>query len=104
MNTSLHSFTLSRRDLLFASLAGATIFPYRNANQTQWQAAVRDLQARKAGLVWFLCNDDHIFIDYELDLLLRLVERLEGLAAKHPLVSLYFSHWAGNICFPNRIY
>ena len=28
MNTPLDSFTLSRRDLLFASLAGATIFPW----------------------------------------------------------------------------
>ncbi|MDB5038994.1 MAG: hypothetical protein JWQ35_2522 [Bacteriovoracaceae bacterium] len=45
------------------------------------------------GLVWFCCNDDQVFIDYELDLLNRLLSRMKALAETHPYVGLLFSHW-----------
>ena len=72
----------------------AIIYPFRNDRQSQWKVAMRALFDIKGDdLVWFCCNDDHIFIDYEKDLLERIEAKLLDLAAKHEYVSCYFTHW-----------
>ena len=54
---------------------------------------MRDLFALGDELVWFCCNDDHIFIDYETDLLDRIQLKLLELASRHEYVACYLSHW-----------
>lgn len=69
------------------------IYPFRNDRQTQWKVAMQELFDMEDDLVWFCCNDDHIFIDYETDLLERIEAKLAHLAKSHKYVSCFFSHW-----------
>lgn len=59
-----------------------------------WRRVIGELAETADGeLVWFLCNDDHIFLDHETEYLYRLVSRLKELEQQHEFVSLMFSHW-----------
>ncbi len=59
-----------------------------------WRRVIGKLvETAERELVWFLCNDDHIFLDHETDYLYRLVGRLKDLEQRHEFVSLMFSHW-----------
>jgi len=66
----------------------------RCAKPDQWRRQVEEILAVEGDdLVWFSCNDDHVFIDYETALWERLCKRLQGLNNEHEYASLYFSHW-----------
>ncbi|MFC1921604.1 hypothetical protein ACFLYQ_07770 [Chloroflexota bacterium] len=69
------------------------IYPFRNERQEQWKDAVHKVSALKDDLIWFSCNDDHIFIDYETGLLNRIETKLRDLTKSHEYVSCHFSHW-----------
>ena len=43
-------------------------------------------------LIWFYCNDDHIFLDSDTDYLYKYVEGFRE-NYKDDLCSIYFSHW-----------
>lgn len=70
------------------------IYHYRNDRQPEWKVALEKLFLIEGEeFVWFLCNDDHVFIDYETGLLDRILIKLEDLSKTHKYVSCYFSHW-----------
>ncbi len=69
------------------------IYSFRNEHQSQWKVAINELIALEDNWVWFCCNHDHIFIDYELDLLKRIEAKLIDLSKSYEYVSCYFTHW-----------
>ena len=62
----------------------------RNEYQNDWIKTYDDLDNE---LIWFYCNHDHIFFDFNQDYLKELVKSLRG----RSLTSLQFSHWPENI-------
>jgi hypothetical protein len=69
--------------------------------QLKWQRAMEEVFSLPDQLVWFTCNDDHIFIDYDLDVLKACERRLLELLEKQPYASCYISHWAEMLCHAN---
>ena len=80
------------------------VFNYRNTQQSHWQKAMEELFSLEDDLVWFLCNDDHIFIDYETSLLYRIEAKLKKMSAKYPYVSCNFSHWPEYLYMGSKYY
>ena len=40
------------------------IYHYRNKNQTMWKSSIKKLETYQDDkLIWFCCEDDHVFID-----------------------------------------
>lgn len=74
----------------------------RIERQSGWRESVDRYE--DDDLVWFCCNDDHIFIDYELDMLSEITIAMQNqifvdhgqygrIASKTPYASCYFSHF-----------
>jgi len=82
-------------EFIYSLFADPLIYHYRNDHQAKWQKAVNQVLeiGEEDELVWFTANDDHIFIDYELELVERLKKKINNLAKQHKYVSCYFSHW-----------
>lgn len=93
-------------DYIYSLYPNATFYPFRNKHQREWKVAVDKLSSLSSdGLVWFLCNDDHIFIDYETGLVERLHKAAKRELARHPHVAIFPFSWAERICYsdPNYI-
>lgn len=71
----------------------AVIKPHRLVFQEEWQAAVRDLSEMDDKLIFLTCNDDHPFIDSNLDAILALESYMRKISKEHPYVASVFSHW-----------
>ena len=65
----------------------------RYTQQLQWIPFISKLKEKHGGneLVWFTQNDDHIFIDFNMDILNEGLELLKHDPNKHK--SIYYSHW-----------
>lgn len=65
----------------------------RYTTQIQWSPFIRTLMDKHGSnaSVWFTQNDDHVFIDDNLDLLMEGVKLLEEDPSPHK--SIYYSHW-----------
>lgn len=72
----------------------AIIRPYQLANQRQWQEAVLELDTIDDKLVFFLCNDDQIFIDSSLDMVLGLERFLLRRMDEIPYISGALTSWS----------
>lgn len=75
----------------------AKISTRRLAYQYEWQQAVEELEALDDELVWFLCNDDHVFIDSSLDTVMSIEQHMLRLMETNPYVACPFSHWPEHI-------
>ena len=67
-----------------------SFYPDRVMYQKDWQVAVQGVLDHPDNLVWFLSNDDHIYIPQDAEIVdeaIELLNREEGMA------SFYFSHW-----------
>ena len=65
----------------------------RYYQQKQWNPFM-NLLMKKHGpdeLIWFTQNDDHVFIDFNMDILNEGLELLKNDTSKHK--SIYYSHW-----------
>lgn len=62
----------------------------RNEYQNQWRKSLTEVFDDKDKLVWFLCNDDHIFIDHDLKSIESAIDLLES--KKDKMASFFFSH------------
>jgi len=63
---------------------------WHNEYQPQWQESINfALKDNRDSNVMFLCNDDHIFLDYTTDIVKEVDEKLKN----YELASFYFSHW-----------
>jgi Flp pilus assembly protein TadD, contains TPR repeats len=70
------------------------VYDYRPTHQSEWLKAMEEVFSfEDDDLVWFCCNDDHVFIDYDTDLLYRLEAKLSDLSQNYPYVACGFSHW-----------
>ena len=70
------------------------IYHYRNHNQSMWQKAVNRINHYSDDqLIWFTCNDDHIFIDNDLNHLDLLNKKHQELLKDTPYVSCFITHW-----------
>jgi len=65
----------------------------RNEYQNDWIETF-NLFDPKDRLIWFCCNHDHIFIDYDIEYLNKLVDLMYK---EEKYCSLIFSHWQENI-------
>lgn len=75
--------------------AHAQLFPYRMEYQRQWQTLLATkVFVEDDPLIWYLGNDDHLFLDYDLENLARGLHYL--LLDPSPYASLYYSHWPEN--------
>ena len=65
----------------------------RYYKQSQWIPFINNIIEKHGTdeLAWFTQNDDHVFIDYNMDILNEGIELLKNDSSKHK--SLYFSHW-----------
>ena len=65
----------------------------RYDKQIQWEPFITQLMENHGEneLVWFIQNDDHIFIDFNMDILNEGLETLKCEKNEHK--SIYFSHW-----------
>jgi hypothetical protein len=65
----------------------------RYIKQSQWIPVIQTLVEKHGEneLVWFTQNDDHVFIDFNMDILNEGLEILKNEPADHK--SIYFSHW-----------
>lgn len=72
--------------------------PYRLHKQKQWQESWRnDLEKEEDRLIWYQGNDDHIFIDYDLDYMDCLLNKMYNDPRRH--ISCIYSHWPEYIRF-----
>ncbi|MCU0541867.1 MAG: hypothetical protein MUE44_06705 [Oscillatoriaceae cyanobacterium Prado104] len=71
-----------------------TIYDYRLTHQSQWQEAMEEVfSLEDDDLVWFCCKDNHVFIDYDTDLLYKVEAKLSSMSQDYPYVGCVFSHW-----------
>lgn len=64
---------------------------WRNEYQPQWRDEVLRLEQEPDPFIWYLCNHDHVFMDYDRDALDASLAALE--ADPEPRKSIYYSHW-----------
>jgi hypothetical protein len=70
------------------------IYPFNNERQRQWQLALTEIRERHGDEpVWFLANNDHVFIDSDTAYLDRLLAAFKDIETRYRYTSLFFSHW-----------
>jgi hypothetical protein len=64
---------------------------HRNVYTRDWREAAEEVLALSDDPIWLTCNDDHVFIDYDRD----MVDEVVGLMNADPdkRTTCYFSHW-----------
>ncbi len=66
---------------------------YRISTQRDWSSAIDRLNPSNNELIWFTCNDDHIFIDSDLKTLESAVDVARKCLQATPHVAILVSHW-----------
>lgn len=66
------------------------LYNFRNEYQSQWKEALKPIIDGKYNSVWFMCNDDHIFIESKLDTVLSAKDIIENSSEN---IAMYLSHW-----------
>ena len=69
----------------------AKVYDFRNGYVSQWQTAMNEIFPTNNEPIWFSCNHDHIFLDYNLELLQIIEEAIKN--HDSPYVSCYLSHF-----------
>jgi hypothetical protein len=64
---------------------------WRNERQLQWKESLVPIIEGKDDIIWFSCNHDHVFIDYDLWGIDTIINAWNNSDAKYK--SCYFSHW-----------
>lgn len=79
------------------------VYDYRLTHQSEWRKAMEEVFSfEDDDLVWFCCNDDHVFIDYDTDLLYRLEAKLSSMSTIYPYVACGFSHWPEYLAYSTK--
>ncbi len=58
-----------------------------------WKSALKIINSQDDEWIWFSCNDDHIFIDSNLDTLKSILISAEKLSKTYKFISILPSHW-----------
>jgi len=64
---------------------------YRNNHTRDWRKTCDEILSDDNEVIWFGGNDDHIFIDYDLDMVAAGIKNLQADPDPHAVV--YYSHW-----------
>lgn len=64
---------------------------YRNNHTRDWRQVCEEHLRDDNEVIWFAGNDDHIFIDYNLDMVNAAITTLK--TDPDPLSVVYYSHW-----------
>lgn len=64
---------------------------YRNNHTRDWRQVCEEHLEDDNEVIWFAGNDDHIFIDYNLDMVKEAIATLQN--DPEPLSVVYYSHW-----------
>src|SRR5437762_9023426 len=75
----------------FGNLCPTIISNWRNEYQKDWKIAFNKIEKEPDEYIWFLCNHDHIFTDYNLDALDSSLSALDK--DPEPRKSIYFSYF-----------
>lgn len=68
---------------------------YRNNHTKDWRQVCEEHLSDDNEVIWFAGNDDHIFIDYNLDMVQAAISTLQN--DPDPLSVVYYSHWPEQI-------
>lgn len=63
----------------------------RNYYCRDWRQSIEDLEIKDNDIIWYSGNDDHIFYDYNLDMIESAIAVLNN--DPNPLSQVYYSHW-----------
>lgn len=63
----------------------------RNYYGRDWRQTFEDLDIKDDDIIWYSGNDDHIFYDYNLDMVESAINVLKN--DPDPLSQVYYSHW-----------
>jgi hypothetical protein len=66
------------------------LYWHRNIAAFQWRE-ICSKHFKETDLIWYSGNDDHIFIDHDLDLVKEAIDLIQNDA--DPLAVMYYSHW-----------
>ena len=58
-----------------------------------WKSALKIINSQDDEWIWFSCNDDHIFIDSNLDTLKSILISAEKVSKAYKFISILPSHW-----------
>lgn len=75
----------------FSGKAKLELYNWRNESQPQWKDTVGYLDTLSDKYVWYLCNHDHLFVDYDHEALDLAVAAMDADAAERK--SIYYSYW-----------
>lgn len=71
-----------------------TVYEFSLTHQSEWREAMEEVFSfEDDDLVLFCCKDNHVFIDYDTDLIYKLGVKLTSLCQDHPYVGCALSHW-----------
>jgi hypothetical protein len=74
---------------------------FRIDKQFKWQAAMEEVFVEKDELIWFTCNDDHVFMDYDLDVFNSIETKMKSMLETNKYIASYISHWPEMLCHAN---
>jgi hypothetical protein len=89
--------------IVYTLFPQAHLFDFQIKVQKEWRKCLSPLFNHLDPTIYFCCNDDHIYIDYDPQLLLRLEKALNVTAEKYPYASLYMSHWVEQTSLVNML-
>lgn len=78
------------QEYIFDLYPDCELYWYRNDTAMTWRKTC-DKHFQDDDIIWYNGNDDHIFIDYNLDVVEDIINTLKE--DSDPLSVLYYSHW-----------
>lgn len=77
-------------EYIFSLYPNCELYWFRNDNALSWKEAC-EKHFNDDDIIWYHGNDDHIFIDYNLDIVEDIIHTLKN--DPDPLATVYYSHW-----------
>lgn len=68
-----------------------SFYRFRNNTRLDWQRSCEETNASNDNLIWFAGNDDHIFLDHNLECLKAGLKSL--IVDPNPFSAMFYSHW-----------
>lgn len=70
------------------------LYDYRLESYEKWIQAIALPEYNDDTWIWFICNDDHVFIDSSVETLVKLISQASQLSVKHgKQIAIFPSHW-----------
>lgn len=66
------------------------LYNSRSTKQSEWKQALQPILDAPKNAVWYMCNDDHIFLDSNINTILSARQIIENSSDN---IAMYISHW-----------